>query len=78
MVHARLCTNNNKSHHKSVELSTYGINYLGIPHLGIDATELAILLLGVQSIYSETNNAVLQDLRLHSSALVTATSRWEL
>jgi hypothetical protein len=76
MVHAHLATTNDKFHHKSVELSTYGINYLGTPHQGTDATDLAALLLGIQSIYSETNDAVVRDLRLHSSALQQQLSQY--
>ena len=76
MVHAHLCHANDKFHHKSVERSTYGIMFLGTPHEGTDATEWATLLLGIQSIYSETNNAVLRDLRLHSPRLQQQLSQY--
>jgi hypothetical protein len=76
MVHAYLCNENDKSHHKSVERSAYGINFLGTPHQGSEATDWATLLLGIQSIYSETNDAVLQDLRLHSPRLQQQLSQY--
>ena len=76
MVHAHLATQYNKFHHKSIELSTYGINYLGTPHQGTDTTDLATLLLGIRSIYSETNDAVVQDIRLHSAALQQQLSQY--
>ncbi|KAF8069116.1 hypothetical protein FPV67DRAFT_1625304 [Lyophyllum atratum] len=75
MVQAHLSTRSNKFHHKSVELSTYGINFLGTPHLGTD-TDLADLLLSIQSIYSDTNDAVLRDLALHSPALQQQLSQY--
>jgi hypothetical protein len=76
MVQAHLCNENDKSHHKSVERSTYGINFLGTPHQGSEATDWATLLLGIQSIYSETNDTVLQDLRLHSPRLQQQLSQY--
>ena len=76
MVHAHLCNENDKSHHKSVERSTYGINFLGTPHQGSEATDLATLLLAIQSIYAKTNDAVLQDLRLHSPRLQQQLSQY--
>jgi hypothetical protein len=76
MVHSHLATKNDKFHHKSIELSTYGINYLGTPHQGTDATDLATLLLGIRSLYSEITDAVVQDLRLHSAALQQQLSQY--
>ena len=76
MTHAHLCNANDKSHHKAVERSTYGINFLGTPHQGSDTSDWATLLLGIQSFYSKTNDAVLQDLRLHSSRLQQQLSQY--
>jgi hypothetical protein len=58
-----------QTHHKAIDISTYGIIYLGTPHQGANGVDLATLLLGIQSIYSETNDVVLRDLRSHSPAL---------
>jgi hypothetical protein len=63
-------------HHKAVELSTYGILFLGTPHQGADGIDLAKLLLGIQSIYSKTNDAVLKDLQSHSPALQQQLSQY--
>ncbi|KAF8066996.1 hypothetical protein FPV67DRAFT_1416824 [Lyophyllum atratum] len=76
MVHAHSASRGNNFDHKAVELSTYGINYLGTPHTGTDATDLANLLLGIQSIYSDTNDAVLRDLIPYSPALQQQLSQY--
>ena len=55
--------------HKAIELSTYGLIFLGTPHQGTKHVKLASLILDIQSIYSETNHTILQDLRSHSRAL---------
>ena len=52
--------------HKAIELSTHGSIFLGTPHQGAEHVELALLILNILSIYSETN---LQDLQSNSKAL---------
>ena len=54
--------------YKAIELSTYGLIFLGTPHQGTKHVKLASLILDIQSIYSETNHTILQDLRSHSRA----------
>src|SRR5882757_5272991 len=56
-------------HHKAVELSTYGLLFLGTPHLGAEGVDLAMRVLGIQSIFTNTNEIVLKDLQLHCEAL---------
>ena len=69
LISANSASLNHNFHHKAVELSTYGILFLGTPHQGVHDIDLALLMLRIQSIYCETNDAVLKDLRLHSKAL---------
>lgn len=76
MLYAGSAKRGNRFHHKSLELSTYGINFLGTPHQGTDAADLGNLLLLIQSIYSDTNNAVLRDLGPHNSALQQQLSQY--
>lgn len=64
-----MASKNNNHHHKSIELSTHGILFLGTPHQGANGVDLANLLLGIQSLYSKTSDAILKDLRSHSAAL---------
>jgi hypothetical protein len=69
LIHANLANEAHLPHHKEVELSTYGIIFLGTPHLGSDVVSLAHLLLQIQSIYSPTNDVVLQHLKRDSETL---------
>ena len=50
-------------------LSTYGIIFLGTPRQGTDSVDLALLLLQIQSIYSQTNEVALTHLRRDSEFL---------
>lgn len=56
-------------HHKAVELSTYGILFLGTLHQGSDKAALAMIILGIRVVYSETSIALLSDLQSHSKAI---------
>jgi hypothetical protein len=76
MLYAHLATKGNRFLHKTLELSTYGINFFGTPHQGTDAADLGNLLLLIQSIYSDTNNAVIRDLGPHSPALQQQLSQY--
>ena len=40
-----------------------------MPHQGAEQVELALLILNILSIYSETNDTILQDLQSNSKAL---------
>ena len=55
--------------HKAIELSTHGLIFLGTPHQGTEHVGLALLILNIRSIYSETNDIILQDLQSHSKTL---------
>ena len=55
--------------HKAIELSTHGLIFLGTPHQGAEHVELASLIFNILSIYSETNDTILQDLQSNSKAL---------
>jgi hypothetical protein len=76
LIHAHSAGNHHNAHHKAVELSTYGILFLGTPHQGTDGIDLAMLLLGIQSIYSKTNDSVLKDLQNHSPVLQQQLSQY--
>ena len=40
-----------------------------MPHQGSERVDLALLILKIQSIYSETNNTIVKDLQSHSKTL---------
>jgi hypothetical protein len=61
---------------KAVDLSTYGLLFLGTPHQGAEGIDLALLLLHIQSIYSRTSNTIVKDLGLHSKALQEQLDRY--
>ncbi|KIM75579.1 hypothetical protein PILCRDRAFT_670138 [Piloderma croceum F 1598] len=69
LIHAHSASKHHNLHHKAVELSTFGILFLGTPHQGSDNVDLAMIILGIQSVYSETSVALLSDLRSHSKGL---------
>jgi hypothetical protein len=66
LIHANI---NEYIPYKSVERSTYGILFLGTPHQGSAAVDLATLILRILSIGFDTNDTILNDLGLHSKAL---------
>jgi len=73
---ANASSKQNNFHHKAVELSTYGMIFLGTPHQGAENVDLALLILYIQSIYSQTNNTIVKDLGLHSKALQEQLDRY--
>ena len=66
MIHAN---GNEYAPYKAVERSTYGILFLGTPHQGSAAVDLAALILQILSIGFDTTDTILNDLGLHSKAL---------
>jgi len=71
LIHANAAHREHNFHHKAVELSTHGILFLGTPHQGSDAFDVAGLILRIESVFfpRETDDAVLKDLPLFSEAL---------
>lgn len=62
----------NKKHlpdHKAIEISTYGIIFLGTPHQGAEGVDLVVRLLEIQRIYSPTNTTVIKHLQRDSEFL---------
>ena len=76
LVQANSASEDHVSHHKAIELSTYGIIFLGTPHQGTDGVDLAMLLLQIQSFYSKTNDKVLKHLQRDSELLQALTSQY--
>jgi hypothetical protein len=62
--------------YRAITLSTYGIIFLGMPHQGAESVDLALLLLQIQSIYSQTNDAVLKHLQNNSEFLQAQLSQY--
>jgi hypothetical protein len=69
LIHANTASKNYNFPHKAVELSTYGLVFLGTPHQDADDMDLVQLMFHILSIYSKNDDAVLNDLQLHSPAL---------
>jgi hypothetical protein len=69
VCHQVLIHANSAIHDKEVELSTYGMLFLGTPHQGVDGDDMAMLLLRIQSIYSKTSDTALEELQLQSKAI---------
>ena len=68
-MHANASNRDHLFQYKAVELSTYGILFLGTPHQGSASVDLAKIVLRILSIHLKTNDAVLKNLGLHSKAL---------
>ncbi|KAF8221333.1 hypothetical protein L208DRAFT_1415159, partial [Tricholoma matsutake] len=66
LIHA---DRNEYAPYKAVECSTYGILFLGTPHQGSAAVDLAALILQILSIGFDTSDSILCDLALHGKAL---------
>jgi hypothetical protein len=69
LIHANSATEDHLPDYRDISLSTYGIIFLGTPHQGAENVDLGLLLLQIQSIYSNTNNVVLKHLRRDSELL---------
>jgi hypothetical protein len=69
LIQANSATRNHLSDHRAIALSTYGIIYLGTPHQGAAGIDVALLLLRIQSIYSQTNKALVKHLQKDSELL---------
>jgi hypothetical protein len=69
LFQSSIANKDNRPDHKSIELSTYGMILLGTPHQGSDAVDFAMQLLRIKSLYSQTNDQVLKDLRRDSPEL---------
>jgi hypothetical protein len=62
--------------HKAIHLSTYGIIFLGTPHQGVEGVNLALIILGIQSIYSQTKTSILKHLQRDSEFLQSQLSTY--
>jgi hypothetical protein len=69
LIKSTLATSSHLSDYQAIGLSTYGILFLGTPHQGADGVDLALCLLRIQSIYTQTNDAILQHLQRDSEFL---------
>lgn len=76
LIHAHSAHSTHLLEHKKIDLSAYGILFLGTPHQGSDGASLATLLLNVQSIFRQTNNAIVKQIRKDSDALQRQLSQY--
>jgi hypothetical protein len=76
LIHASSASRGHLSDHKGIEISTYGIIFLGTPHQGSESVDLGLLLLQIQSIYSHTNDAMAKHLRRDSEMLQQQLSQY--
>ena len=74
---ANLCGEHHNFHHKSIELSTYGLIFLGTPHQGAENINFALLLLHIQAIYTPTTDIIVKDIELHSKVLQEQLDRYK-
>ena len=55
--------NTHKGHlfeHKSIELSTYGVLFIGTPHQGSDSASMAKILFSIQRLFWETSDVMVK------------------
>jgi hypothetical protein len=76
LITSNLATSHHLPDYQAIGLSTYGILFLGTPHQGADGADLALCLLRIQSIYTQTNDAILQHLRRDSEFLQAQISQY--
>ncbi|KAF8519138.1 hypothetical protein BU17DRAFT_47991, partial [Hysterangium stoloniferum] len=69
LIHANATHIKHLPAHKAVEVSTYGIIYLGTPHQGIDLTDWTRSLMRYFSITSQADGPIMKHLGLHSETL---------
>ncbi|KAF8514539.1 hypothetical protein BU17DRAFT_94396 [Hysterangium stoloniferum] len=69
LIHANATHSRHLHEHKAIELSTYGIIFLGTPHQGAKTADFGGCILDIISIHSKTNKIVVKQLRPHSEQL---------
>ena len=69
LIQASLASEIHLPDYKAIELSTYGLMFLGTPHQGAKGVDLATLLLQIHSVYSRANTTVVQHLPRNSEFL---------
>jgi len=76
LIHASQSHKGHLADHKEIELSTYGIFFLGIPHQGSKSFEFYRFFLQIQGIYSQTNDVLVRGLQADSQLLVEQLSQF--
>ncbi|KAF8519397.1 hypothetical protein BU17DRAFT_22048, partial [Hysterangium stoloniferum] len=69
LIHAHISHNKHLPAHKAVEVSSYGIIYLGTPHQGVDLTRWTESLFRSLSTTIQTGDLITKHLGLHSETL---------
>ncbi|KAF8519406.1 hypothetical protein BU17DRAFT_47785, partial [Hysterangium stoloniferum] len=69
LIHAHTTHNKHLPSHKAVEVSSYGIIYLGTPHQGVDLTSWTKSLFRSLSTTIQTGDLITKHLGLHSETL---------
>jgi len=76
LIHAYSTHSNHLPRHKAIDLSTYGILFLGTPHQGSETASLATLFFNILSTVKQTNDAIVKHIRKDSEALQLQLSRY--
>ncbi|KAF8526569.1 hypothetical protein BU17DRAFT_74115 [Hysterangium stoloniferum] len=69
LIHAHTTHNKHLPAHKAIEVSSYGIIYLGTPHQGVDLTSWTKSLFRSLSTTIQTSDLITKHLNLHSETL---------
>lgn len=78
LIHAHLTPSNHISGNKAIDLSTYGVLFLGTPHQGSDSASLAKFFINVLSVVKKTNDALVKHIRKDSEALRVQLDQYSL
>ncbi|RDL36701.1 Uncharacterized protein BP5553_06053 [Venustampulla echinocandica] len=68
LIHSDSARSGHLHHHRSIKTSTYGIMFMGTPHQG-ESVALGKILVGIASIFVNTNDRLLNTLAKDSEAL---------
>lgn len=76
LIHAYSTHRNHLPGHKAIDLSTYGILFLGTPHQGSESASMAKLFFNILSVVKQTNDALVKHIQKDSEALQLQLSRY--
>jgi hypothetical protein len=62
--------------HRSIKLSTYGVNFMGTPHQGGSGVQLGKLIVNIASVFIAADNRLLQHLERDSEWLQQQLSQY--
>jgi hypothetical protein len=74
LLHSHLANSDHVPDSKAIALSTYGIMFFGTPHRGAKGAEIGRFLLNIQSLVSQAQATIVQNLGMDSEYLRTQLS----